>query len=43
LVKTLPENIAILQVLGNCKVQAPGATKVTQSLKAKGKPKKAKK
>lgn len=28
LIKSLPDNVAILQVLGNCKIQAPGYLKI---------------
>ena len=40
LIKTIPENVSVLQLLNNCKVQAQGVNKLVKDNKKKAKKKK---
>lgn len=39
LIKTIPENVSVLQLLNNCKVQAQGVNKLVKEGKKKAKKK----
>ena len=36
MLQAIPETVAVMQMLGNCKVQAPGLLKLAQQKKRKG-------